>query len=68
MPIKLKLRGKLRSSYLEGNFASKRSKDKSYGLNVFHQSFANGPIDKRNSGSGYQKVNPYGKMIFQKQF
>ncbi|WKK74411.2 hypothetical protein QYS49_22015 [Marivirga salinae] len=52
--------------YLEGNFASKRSKDKSFGLNVFHQSFANGAIDKGNSGSGYQRVNPYGKMIFQK--
>lgn len=58
--------GNYGASYLEGNFASKRSKDKSYGLNIFHQSFANGPIDKRNSGSGYQKVNPYGKMIFQK--
>jgi len=58
--------GNYGASYLEGNFASKRSKDKSYGLNVYHQSFANGPIDKRNSGSGYQRVNPYGKMIFQK--
>ncbi|WP_375577801.1 hypothetical protein ABWH96_12155 [Marivirga tractuosa] len=58
--------GNYGASYLEGNFASKRSKDKSYGLNVFHQSFANGAVDKRNSGSGYQRVNPYGKMIFQK--
>lgn len=58
--------GNYGASYLEGNFASKRSKDKSYGLNIYHQSFANGPIDKRNSGSGYQRVNPYGKMIFQK--
>lgn len=58
--------GNYGASYFEGNFASKRSKDKSYGLNVFHQSFANGAIDKNNSGSGYQRVNPYGKMIFQK--
>lgn len=58
--------GNYGASYLEGNFASKRSKDKSYGINVFHQSFANGAIDKRNSGSGYQSINPYGKMIFKK--
>jgi hypothetical protein len=58
--------GNYGASYFEGNFASKRSKDKSYGVNLFHQSFANGPIDGRNSGSGYQKVNPYGKLIFQK--
>lgn len=58
--------GNYGASYFEGNFASKRSKDKSYGLNLFHQSFANGPIDGRNSGSGYQRVNPYGKLIFQK--
>jgi len=58
--------GNYGASYLEGNFTSKRSKDKSYGLNIFHQSFANGAIDKNNSGSGYQRVNPYGKMIFQK--
>jgi hypothetical protein len=58
--------GNYGASYFEGNFASKRSQDKSYGLNLFHQSFANGPIDGRNSGSGYQKVNPYGKLIFQK--
>ena len=58
--------GNYGASYLEGNFASKRSKNKSYGLNVYHQSFANGPIDKRNSGTGYQRVNPYGKMIFNK--
>ncbi|HET8859645.1 hypothetical protein [Marivirga sp.] len=58
--------GNYGASYLEGNFASKRSKNKSYGLNVYHQSYANGPIDGRNSGSGYQKVNPYGKLIFRK--
>lgn len=58
--------GNYGASYFEGNFASKRSKDKSYGINLFHQSFANGPIDGRNSGSGYQRVNPYGKLIFQK--
>ncbi|MGJ3236202.1 hypothetical protein [Marivirga sp.] len=58
--------GNYGASYFEGNFASKRSKDKSYGVNLFHQSFANGSIDGRNSGSGYQRVNPYGKLIFQK--
>ncbi|WP_340153515.1 hypothetical protein [uncultured Marivirga sp.] len=58
--------GNYGASFFEGAFASKRSKDKSYGLNLFHQSFANGPIDGRNSGSGYQKVNPYGKLIYQK--
>lgn len=58
--------GNYGASYFEGNFASKRSKDKSYGVNLFHQSFANGPIDGRNSGSGYQRINPYGKMIFNK--
>ncbi|WP_296623446.1 hypothetical protein [Marivirga sp.] len=58
--------GNYGASYFEGNFASKRSKDRSYGVNLFHQSFANGPIDGRNSGSGYQRVNPYGKMIFSK--
>ena len=58
--------GNYGASYLQGNFASKRSKDKSYGLNLMHQSFANGPIDKRNSGSGYQRLNPYGKLLFEK--
>ncbi|SMG14710.1 hypothetical protein SAMN05661096_00699 [Marivirga sericea] len=58
--------GNYGASYLEGNFASKRNKDKGYGLHLFHQSYANGPIDKRNSGSGYQRVNPYGKYIFRK--
>jgi len=57
--------GNYGATYFEGTFASKRSKDKSYGLHLLHQSFANGPIDGRNSGSGYQRVNPYGKMIFQ---
>jgi len=58
--------GNYGATYLEGNFASKRSRDNSYGLNIFHQSYANGPIDKKNSGTGYQKLNPYGKLIFQK--
>ncbi|WMN06791.1 hypothetical protein QYS48_33730 [Marivirga arenosa] len=57
--------GNYGASYFEGNFSSKRNKDKSYGLNLLHQSFANGPIDGRNSGSGYQNINPYGKFIFQ---
>lgn len=54
------------ASYFEGNFANKRSTDRSYGLNVFHHSFANGVIDKGNSGSGYQHIKPFGSMIFKK--
>ena len=58
--------GNYGASFLEGNFASKRSKNKSYGLYLFHHSFANGVIDGRNSGSGYQEIKPYASLIFGK--
>ncbi len=51
------------ATYLEGFLANKRSKNKSYGLQLTHKSFAFGPVEGNNSGSGYQLVRPYGKFI-----
>lgn len=56
--------GNYGATYLEAFLANKRNKNQSYGLQFTHQSFAKGAVDGNNSGSGYQLVRPYGKLIF----
>ncbi len=55
--------GNYGATYLEAFLANKRNSNQSYGLHVLHESFARGAVDKNNSGSGYQKIQPYGKYI-----
>ncbi|PTB97482.1 hypothetical protein C9994_02490 [Marivirga lumbricoides] len=58
--------GNYGATYLEAFLANKRNRNQSYGLHFNHQSFAKGAVDGNNSGSGYQLVKPYGKLIFDK--
>jgi hypothetical protein len=58
--------GNYGATYLEAFLANKRNSNQSYGLQVLHQSFARGAVDENNSGSGYQKIQPYGKYITDK--
>ncbi len=55
--------GNYGATYLEAFLANKRNSNQSYGLHFLHESFARGAVDKGNSGSGYQKIQPYGKYI-----
>lgn len=51
--------GNYASPFLRGSISSKRSADKSYGVDFFHHSFGKGPVDGNYSGSGYSKINGY---------
>jgi hypothetical protein len=51
--------GNYNSPFLRGSISSKRNAEKSYGVDFFHHSFVKGPVDGKNSGSGYSKLNAY---------
>jgi hypothetical protein len=51
--------GNYNSPFLRGSISSKRDAEKYYGVDFFHHSFNKGPVDGKNSGMGYSKVNGY---------
>ncbi len=51
--------GNYNSPFLRGSISSKRNAEKYYGVDFFHHSFGKGPVDEKNSGNGYSKVNGY---------
>jgi hypothetical protein len=55
--------GNYLSPMLQGNFTNKRSKEKFYGLEFFHQSFGTGPVDGKNSASGNTEFSLFGKSF-----
>jgi len=51
------------SPYAEAYLTNKRSKNKSYGVKLYHRSFLNGPVDGSNSGSGHTELRLFGKTM-----
>jgi hypothetical protein len=51
--------GNYNSPFLRGSISSKRNAERYYGVDFFHHSFGKGPVDGKNSGNGYSKVNGY---------
>ncbi|HZY79980.1 MAG TPA: hypothetical protein VFE50_10685 [Cyclobacteriaceae bacterium] len=51
--------GNYNSPFLRGSISSKRNAEKFYGVDFLHHSFGKGPVDGKNSGGGYSKVNGY---------
>lgn len=58
--------GNYLSPFLEAALNSKRSRDRFYGLRLFHHSFGNGPVDDKNSANGRTEVSAFGKLIGEK--
>lgn len=52
--------------YLEGYFASKRSRNQMYGAHFNFLNSRNGPVDSENSGSGKLDVEAFGKYFGRK--
>ena len=50
--------------YLEAFVNSKRNKQMKYGLYYKHLSSANGPVDKKNSGIGHNRLRGYGDYFY----
>jgi len=55
--------GNYSSPLLEASITNKRSKEKFYGANFFHQSYGTGPVDKENSSSGNTQLSLFGKSF-----
>lgn len=51
------------SPYLEAYLNTKRDKSKYYGAKLYHHSFGQGPVDKKNSASGNTQVGIFGKSF-----
>lgn len=49
--------GNYNAPFLRGSISSKRNSERSYGVDFFHHSFGKGPVDGKNSGNGYSKLN-----------
>ncbi len=52
--------GNLGSIYLEGHLSTKRDRNKWYGANVYHRSFAKGPVDEKNSAGTNTSLGLFG--------
>lgn len=52
--------GNLGSLYLEGHLNTKRDRNKWYGANVYHRSFAKGPVDGKNSAGANTSLGLFG--------
>lgn len=55
--------GNYLSPLFQGSFTNKRSKDRFYGLDFFHNSFGTGPVDGKNSASGLTEFSLFGKSF-----
>ena len=55
--------GNYTSPYAEAYLTNKRNKNKYYGLKFFHRSYASGPVDDKNSGSGHTEMRLFGKAM-----
>src|SRR4051812_12073279 len=53
--------GNYGSFYLEGSVTTKRDKNKFLGAHLYTRSFANGPVDDKNSGSSATNFQLFGK-------
>jgi len=55
--------GNYSSPFLDAYVTTKRDKAKFYGVKLFHQSFGQGPVDKKNSASGNTELRLFGKSF-----
>lgn len=55
--------GNYSSPFLDAYVTTKRDKEKFYGVKLFHQSFGQGPVDKKNSASGNTELRLFGKSF-----
>jgi len=55
--------GNFSSPFLDAYATSKRDKEKFYGVKLFHQSFGQGAVDKKNSGGGNTQLRLFGKTF-----
>jgi len=55
--------GNYTSPYAEAYITNKRSKNKSYGVKLFHRSFMSGPVDEKNSAGGHTELRLFGKTM-----
>lgn len=54
--------GNYASPYLNAYFHNKQHRNASYGARFYHNSFAKGPVDGKNSGSGNTQIDIGGKL------
>lgn len=55
--------GNYTSPLLQASITNKRSKDKYYGFNFFHNSFGTGPVEGKNSASSNTEMSLFGKSF-----
>jgi len=55
--------GNYNSPYAEGSFTSKRNAEKFYGAEVYHRSYATGPVGGALSASGSTRINAFAKSM-----
>jgi len=55
--------GNYSSPFLDAYATTKRDKERFYGLKLFHQSFGQGSVDKKNSAGGNTELRLFGKTF-----